>query len=134
MTRNKLRLMGKQYICALGIFLVLDAVWLGVVAKSLYKDELGNLMANEPRLWAALIFYLLFVVGLVYFVLSAARSARQAALDGALFGFMTYMTYDLTNYAVIEGWPGLLVPIDIMWGTILAGSVCYLSFKLLNRQ
>lgn len=122
-----------KYAYTLAIFLAIDVIWLGVVANGLYADKMGELMADEPKLWAAGLFYALFVVGLLYFVLLPAKSLRDATIKGLVFGFMTYITYDLTNYAVIENWPWILVPIDIAWGTFLSGTVANISYRLIIR-
>ncbi len=102
--------------------LVLDALWLGVVAKSIYADGMGALMSSSPNLWAAAAFYLLFPVGLLVFaVLPQADSlVWKAALMGALFGFFAYSTYDLTNLAVIKDWPLGLTFVDMAWGSMVS--------------
>ena len=110
----------------LAIFLtmfVIDMLWLGVIAKSTYANAMGPLLSPSPNLWAAAAFYLLFPVGLLIFaVLPGADSpVWKAALMGALFGFFAYSTYDLTNLAVIKGWPLGLTFIDMAWGTMVSG-------------
>ena len=112
-----------QYLVVFLTMLVIDGIWLGVVAKSMYADAMGSLMSPNPNLWAAAAFYLLFPVGLVIFaVLPQADSpVWKAALMGALFGFFAYSTYDLTNLAVIKDWPVGLTFIDMAWGTVVSG-------------
>ena len=102
---------------------IIDMLWLGVIAKSLYANAMGSLMSPQPNWWAAAAFYLLFPVGLVLFaVLPQADSpVWKAALMGALFGFFAYSTYDLTNLAVIKNWPLGLTFVDMAWGTIVSG-------------
>lgn len=115
-----------RYLVAVAAFLVLDLVWLGVVAVRLYERLLGDLLAEEPNALAAGAFYALFLVGLLHFVVHPAltrRSVGRAARDGALFGLVTYATWDLTSLAVLEGFPASLVPIDLAWGAVLASSV-----------
>jgi uncharacterized membrane protein len=116
----------KLYGIALALFLALDLTWLGVVAKGFYAQQVGFMM-RERVLWpAALLFYALFVLGLLVFVIGPAfeaRSVMKALALGAFFGFITYQTYDLTNYAIVKGWPLPLVVVDIAWGTVLAGAV-----------
>lgn len=102
--------------------LVIDMLWLGVIAKSTYASAMGPLLSPHPNLWAAAAFYLLFPVGLLIFaVLPQADSPLwKAALMGALFGFFAYATYDLTNLAVIKDWPLGLTFIDLAWGTMVS--------------
>lgn len=115
-----------QYIVAAVLFLAIDLIWLTMVAPSLYDRLLGDLLADPPVVWAAALFYALFVAGLVHFVVGPALQAgswRRAAGEGAAFGLVTYGTWDLTSMAVIEGFPAALVPIDMAWGAVLAASV-----------
>ena len=114
------------YAVALALFLALDAIWLGLVARGFYASRMGPLMAEQPRWGVAALFYALFVAGLVYFAISqhlAAGDWRAAALNGALFGFFCYLTYDATNLAVVKGFDGLLAVVDTVWGTLLGGVV-----------
>ncbi len=99
------------YGIALVIFLVLDGLWLGVVAKGLYAARMGDLLADNPRWGVAVVFYAIYVIGLVYFAISAGMEAgswKVAALNGALFGFFCYLTYDATNLAVLKGYDPLI--------------------------
>jgi uncharacterized membrane protein len=114
------------YCVAVVIFLALDALWLGVVARSFYASRMGQLMLDQPRWGIAALFYLLFVVGLVYFAISAHVASgdwRAAALNGALFGFFCYLTYDATNLAVLKGYDTTVAIVDTIWGTVLGGVV-----------
>ena len=114
------------YVAVLVGFLALDAVWLGAVAKRFYSERLGYLMAPEVRWWAAALFYLLFVWGVLYFVvlpLAANGSPGRAFATGALFGLVAYGTYDLTNQAVVRDWPVVVTAIDMVWGALLTGTV-----------
>lgn len=115
-----------QYGLALVVFCVLDYVWLKFVAASLYRDLLGDLLADRPRVGAAVVFYAIFLLGLVVFVIHPAVQAdsmTRALLLGAFFGFVTYATWDLTNLATIRDFPARLVPIDMAWGTALSAGV-----------
>ncbi len=101
-------------------FCALDAVWLGAIAADMYRRELGALLLAQPLWGAAVLFYGLFVVGIQLFaVLPARGSYRAAAGRGALFGFFTYMTYDLTNLATLRGWSANIVVVDIAWGCVV---------------
>ncbi len=115
-----------QYVVAAAAFTVIDFIWLGTVAKSLYDDKLGDLLAPKPNLAAAVAFYAIFVAGLVFFVVHPAvadGSWTRALLAGAFFGLVTYATWDLTSLAVLRDFPPSLVPIDMAWGTFLAAAV-----------
>ena len=110
---------------------VLDALWLMVVAKRFYRDRLGDLLADKPNLVAAVIFYVVYVVGVVAFVLAPALDRESAAYAwgyGALLGLLAYCTYDLTNLATLNGFPVTVVVVDIIWGTVLTATVCGLSY------
>jgi uncharacterized membrane protein len=112
------------YLIALAVFLPIDLLWIGVVARDFYRDSMGALMADRPRMAIGLIFYALFLVGLVIFGMRAGIAAndwKPAALWGALFGFFCYATYDLTCLAVMKDYPVKLALVDLAWGTIISG-------------
>lgn len=126
----------KLYFIALPVFLAIDLVWLGLIAKNLYSQQLGYLMKTNPNWLAAILFYLLFVVGLVVFVLEPAiakQSWQHALILGALFGLISYATYDLTNLATIKDWPLLVTVIDLIWGATLSASVSVISYLVFIR-
>lgn len=113
------------YVVALVVFLALDFLWLGVVAKSFYAERMGDLMLAQPRWLVAILFYLVFIVGLVYFAIASgldARSWQTAAFNGALFGFFCYLTYDATNLAVLKGYDPVVAIVDTLWGTVLGAA------------
>lgn len=121
----------KLYLIALPVFFIIDMVWLGVVAKSFYAKQIGFLMKTDINWTAAILFYLLFIVGLVLFVIAPALekgSWMQALLFGALFGFISYATYDLTNLATLKDWPLPVTLVDLLWGAVLAASVSVTSY------
>lgn len=120
------------YTLSVPVFFLIDMVWLGFVAKDFYKNKLGHLL-GEVQWGPAILFYVLFLLGLTLFATYVGVQAgnfRLAALYGGLFGFFTYLTYDLTNLATLKDWPVSVVYIDIIWGTVLgalvAGAVAYL--------
>lgn len=116
----------KLYFIALPVFFALDMLWLGLIAKSFYAKQLGFLMRADINWTAAIIFYLLFIAGLVVFVIMPGlekRSFLHVLMFGALFGLITYATYDLTNLATIKNWPLLVTIVDLAWGTLLAALV-----------
>jgi uncharacterized membrane protein len=121
----------KLYICTLLAFFVIDMVWLAVVARGFYQKHLGFLLRTDPNWAAAILFYLLFVLGVLVFVVVPslqADSIKKVLIMGALFGLITYATYDLTNLATVKDWPLIVVAVDMLWGTILATLVSYLGF------
>lgn len=102
------------------VLFAIDMVWLRVIAFNWYQQGIGHLMTTDVKLWAALLFYLLYPVGLVLFaVVPGLDSATvwRSALLGAAFGFFAYATYDLTNLATLKGWPMGLAVMDVAWGT-----------------
>jgi uncharacterized membrane protein len=121
----------KLYLIAFVVFFVIDIIWLSVIAKDLYARYLGYLMAENVRWVAAIVFYLLFIAGLVVFVIQPAvlsASWSEALLRGLFFGLVTYATYDLTNLATVRDWPLLITAVDLVWGTFLGGSVSLITF------
>jgi len=122
------------YLLTVLVFLAIDLVWLGVLAKGLYQRYLGHLLGDVN--WAAaLIFYLLFIVGIFIFAIMPAverDSAWHAVLMGGLFGFFTYATYDLTNLATLADWPLGIVFIDIAWGIVLTASVAFAGYHIMT--
>jgi uncharacterized membrane protein len=112
------------YIAAATVFLLLDFLWLGFVAKTFYRQEIGALLLEKFNKTAAIGFYLIFVVGVVIFAVLPALQAgswKTALLYGALFGFFTYATYDMTNLATLKGWSFPVTVVDIAWGAFLTG-------------
>ncbi|MFA7076007.1 MAG: DUF2177 family protein [Candidatus Izemoplasmatales bacterium] len=122
----------KMYLIAFVVFLAIDALWLGLVAPKFYKSQIGHLMTDKPNFIAAGIFYLIFIVGLVYFIKPGidAGNLGKALLSGAIFGFMAYATYDLTNLATLKDWPITVTIVDLIWGTFLSSSITLLTYLL----
>lgn len=121
----------KLYLATFVAFLAIDMVWLGLVARTFYRKYLGFLMAPSPNWLAAILFYLLFVVGvLVLAVLPGleTNSLKTTLLRGALFGLVAYATYDLTNLATVKDWPLIVTVVDMIWGTVLSLVVSYAGF------
>ena len=121
----------KVYVLAFAGFLAIDMVWLTVVARGFYRRQLGFLLSDQPNWWAAISFYLLFVVGLLVFAVLPglqAGSLRRALLLGGFFGLVTYATYDLTNMATVKNWPWLVTLVDMAWGVVLATSVSGIGY------
>jgi uncharacterized membrane protein len=124
------------YLTFLFTLIAVDLIWLFGIAKSLYRDEMGELMASEPKLIAGVAFYLLYALGACIFVIAPALSKQSlgyALLYGALFGLFCYMTYDLTNLAVIRGFPTKLALIDIAWGSLVSTFSASLAYWVGGR-
>jgi len=121
----------KLYIVTFIAFFAIDMVWLGLVARTFYRKYLGFLMASSPNWLPAIIFYLLFIAGILVFVVVpglATNSLKTTLLRAALFGLITYATYDLTNLATIKDWPVLVTIVDMIWGTVLSTAVSFVGF------
>ena len=126
----------KLFIIALPVFFVIDMVWLVLVAKKFYQEQIGFLMRPDINWFAAIIFYLLFIAGLIIFVISPAvekHSWVHALLFGALFGLITYATYDLTNLATLKDWPLIVTVVDLIWGTVLASAISLITYLMANK-
>jgi len=124
------------YLIALPVFFIIDMIWLGLVAKNFYRSQIGFLMKTNINWAAAIIFYLLFIAGLVFFVLSPAiekKSMMYAIMTAAFYGLLTYATYDLTNLATLKDWPLLITIVDLIWGMVLSVSVTFISYLIAIR-
>ncbi len=111
------------YLATAAVMLALDLLWLGVVAKAMYQQGIGHMMAEQPRLAVAALFYAVFAAGLVVFAVvppPGQPGYGRVALLGALFGFFAYATYDLTNLATLKDWPVRLALVDMAWGTAVS--------------
>jgi uncharacterized membrane protein len=123
----------KLFVLALPTFLVIDLVWLGIVARPFYRDQLGTLMREDVNWGAAFAFYLIFVVGIVILAVMPAvekESLRTAIGLGALLGLVSYAAFDLTGLATLRGFPQTMAFVDLIWGTILTGTVSAITYKL----
>lgn len=128
-----------QYLVAYAttavVFLVIDLLWLSQIAKSFYASRLGDLLLEQPNVGIAVGFYLMYVLGILIFVVIPALKSGEmqtALIYGCLFGFFAYATYDLTNLATLKGWPVMVAVVDIAWGTAVTG-VSAVSGFLLTR-
>jgi len=124
------------YVAALATMVVLDFTWLGLIAAPLYRDALGPLMADPVNLPAAVVFYLVYALGLVVFAVRPADSGgvARALGRGALFGFFAYATYDLTNLATLKGYPLSIALVDMAWGTVISAAAATVARGTLRRQ
>lgn len=126
----------KLYAIAFPVFLAIDMMWLGFLAKGFYSKQIGFLLKADVNWIAAILFYLLFIIGLVTFVITPAlekNSWMQALFWGALFGLVCYATYDLTNLAVAKDWPLLVTIIDLIWGATIAASVSTITYFIATK-
>lgn len=123
------------YAIAATLFVIIDAIWLSVVANKFYKDKLGHLLADKASLLPAVLFYAIFIVGLVFFVIKPGieQGIGSTIVRGALFGLITYATYDLTNQATLKNWPVAVTVVDLIWGMVLSATICTLTV-LIYRQ
>jgi len=123
----------KLYLCTVPIFFAIDLLWLGIVAKPLYKKHLGDILGQQVNWKAAAAFYLIYIAGILIFAVVPALekgSLGRAVLWGLLFGFFTYATYDLTNMATLPRWPLTIALVDIAWGMFLCAAVAALSYRV----
>jgi len=124
------------YFIALISFFAIDMVWLGVISKNYYKQKLGFILSENPNWAAAIVFYLLFIAGIIFFAINPGLKANDwqvALLNGAVLGALCYATYDLTNMATIAKWPIEIVIIDIIWGMVLTGSVSVITYFAVEK-
>jgi len=123
------------YLITLAVFFLIDMIWLGVVAKGFYRRYLGTMLSPKVNWAAAILFYLLFIVGLLVFVIKPALISGEplkALFLGVLFGLISYATYDLSNLATLKDWPLIVTIVDLIWGSVLGGAVSFVS-TLLGR-
>ena len=118
-----------------GVMGVLDFLWLGFIAKQLYRDEIGHLLLDKPNMGAALAFYVIYIVGVIMFVVNPALakdSMWHAIGYGALFGFVAYATYDLTNLATVKGFSLKVVLIDLAWGAFITAAMAGAAYWVIK--
>ena len=124
-----------SYLLTFVVFLMVDMLWLGVIAKNLDQKYLGDFLSDKVNWTAAFVFYFIFIAGILIFAIYPAvnkGSVFNAIWMGALFGICTYATYDLTNLATLKDWPLPIVIIDILWGTVLSAIVSFSGFHIVN--
>jgi uncharacterized membrane protein len=129
----------KTYVITFVTFFIIDIFWLGFAAKNIYNEKLGFIMKTNINWTAAILFYLLFIAGMIVFVIQPALTKNNwthALLVGAFFGLITYATYDMTNLATLKNWPLSVTILDMIWGTFLCSVTSLISFfimKFLDR-
>lgn len=120
------------YLLTVPVFFGIDMLWIGLVANKFYQSQIGKMLKPSPNWLAAIVFYLIYIAGILVFAVipNIENGPVRAALYGAFFGFIAYATYDLTNYATMKDWPLTLTVVDIVWGSILTGSVALISYYI----
>ena len=127
---------GRLFLIALPTFLLIDLLWLGIVARGFYQDQMGPLMRTEVDWAAAFLFYGIYVAGIVILAVQPAVAEGglgRAAFLGAVLGLVAYAAYDLTNLATMANFPRLMAVVDLIWGTILTASVSAITFFIFDR-
>ena len=123
----------RNFVITFVVFFAIDLMWLGLIAKNLYAKHLGYIMAEKVNWTAAILFYVLFIIGILYFAITPATSLGNVVLSGALFGLISYATYDLTNLATIKSWPVIITVIDLVWGTTLSTLTASISYLIIDK-
>lgn len=126
----------KTYLITLLSLVLLDGVWLGAMAKSFYKKHLGYLFADQVLIWPAVFFYIMYALGIVYFVVNPALEARSlylAIYRGAFLGLLAYGAYDLTNQATIAKWPIIVTFADMAWGVFVTALASTIVYSIVSR-
>ena len=121
------------YLVTLAVFFLIDMIWLGIAAKGFYRRHLGSLLSPKVNWAAAILFYLLFIVGLLVFAVKPALAGGEplkALFLGALLGLISYATYDMTNLATLKDWPLVVTIVDLVWGSVLGGAVSFIAALL----
>lgn len=124
------------YLATAVAFLVIDSVWLSNMVNVIYRPYMGDMLAPNFRLAPAIIFYVIFVFGLVFFAVKPgliANSGTVTLVNGAILGFIAYATYDLTNQATLKNWSWTLTIADMVWGTILSAASTYVGYWVTSR-
>ena len=118
-----------HFLLTLGTYAVFDLAFINLFAKKFIQNQVGWLLAPQPDLKAAALFYLIFTGGILYFCVWPAPNASKALANGALFGLVTYATYELVNKALLDRWPWPLVAVDLLWGAAVGAAVSWVSWK-----
>jgi uncharacterized membrane protein len=124
------------YLATVAFFVIVDIAWLGFIAKDFYRASIGHLMGDGFNIPAAIVFYLIYAAGIMFFAINPALSVgdvMKAAMLGLAFGFFAYATYDLTNLATLRDWPLGMTLADIAWGSVLTGATAAFGFWVATR-
>ena len=122
------------YLLTVPVFFGIDMLWILLVARKFYTDNIGSLMKPMPNWPAAIIFYLIYIAGIIYLVVlpNADKGVTRVLVAGAVFGLIAYATYDLTNYSTLKNWPLNVTIVDMIWGGVITGVVSVISFYIYN--
>ena len=124
------------YAVSVPVFFIVDMIWLGLIAGGFYRKALEPLLTPNINWTASIIFYLLFLVGILVFALLPGMERRSLVYTvamAALFGFIAYATYDLTNLATLRDWPLMLSIVDMVWGSFLSASTATITYLIMSR-
>lgn len=124
------------YAVSVPVFFIIDMIWLGVIARGFYRKALEPLLTPDINWTAAIIFYFLFLVGILVFALLPGmekKSLTHTITMAALFGFIAYATYDLTNLATLKNWPLMMSIVDMIWGAFLSATTAAITFLIMSR-
>ena len=124
------------YAVSVPVFFAVDMIWLGVIARGFYRKALEPLLTPNINWTAAIVFYFLFLVGILVFALLPGMKKQSLVYTvsmAALFGFIAYATYDLTNLATLRDWPLLLSMVDMLWGAFLSASTAGVTYLIMSR-
>lgn len=119
----------KTYLIALITFLIIDGLWLSLIANNFYQSKLDFLLSDNVNYLAAILFYLIFIYALKVLVIDRVSNIKEGVKLSIIFGLASYAAYDLTNLAVIEGWPLIVTVVDIIWGTVISIIVTVISYR-----
>lgn len=125
----------KVYLIAFGVLLVIEGTWLAVIAKDFYQKEIGFIMSESPKIIPTVLFAVVFIAGLVFFVINPALakdSWKYALLAGLFFGLVSYSTYDFTNLATLKDWPIKVSVVDLIWGSSMTSMVSTITFFIVK--
>ena len=118
------------------IFLIIDVIWLSFSVKSFYRPNIGHLLLETPVMWAAILFYLVYVIGLAVVIIEPSldyQNTQKFLIKAFMFGLVAYGTYNLTNMATIKGWSPNVVFVDMMWGGSLTAFSSYFGILLAKK-
>ncbi len=123
------------FFILLPVIIIIDYVWLGIIASGFYKNQLQSILNADVNIVSALIVYILIIFGIVLFVLPHKLASKpfSAFFIGALFGFTVYGIYDFTNHAVLKNWTLPVSMMDVMWGSVLCGFISCLGKTIEKR-
>ncbi len=126
----------KLYVLTTVVFFIIDILWLGLISKNLYQEKIGQLLKEDVNWTAAILFYLFFILGMIFFVIYPAlvkKSWKYALFVGIFFGMTTYATYDMTNLATMKDWSVFITIVDILWGSFLCGATSLIVFGVMSK-